>query len=478
MHQTRTKLIIFAIPFLSLLLSSCVAQPTSSSSQASLTSDTTSTQTTSEGTSSEDITSEYTTSEVSSSEESSSEESSSSSSSEKQASSITIDSGDIPSSYGSGDFTINGVNFSYNDVASGYGYPMQWKKDSGTIYNNNALNDLVRITLNDVVQGEATLKVGTSSNNVKESISIKDDYFDIPAGYSYFKLTAGSGVFRCTSITIYYDGEVGPIEGGGGEDSSSSSSEVEPPFEYNGEILYDETSYSGSCEYIYNYDGNYYSGISEDLTGQSLLEALDRLIDQRKKSFSYDGMFTQFVYTDAADFENLGNGKITSFYSGNASTKGSMNREHTWPKSRGGDIIDNDPHMVRPTITNENSQRGNDFYNESPLSFDPAYFGVNKYRGIAARIMFYCAVQEWENGLKLVDKTNDSWSDSNRTMGKLSTLLKWNIQYPVDDTELLRNNCLYEKYNHCRNPFIDDRNYACKIWGNTNDETRMICGIH
>ena len=63
-------------------------------------------------------------------------------------------------------------------------------------------------------------------------------------------------------------------------------------------------------------------------------------------------------------------------------------------------------------------------------------------------------------------------------MGKLSTLLKWNLEYDIDETEILRNDVLYEKYNHNRNPFIDDRNYACRIWGNTNSTTKEICGMN
>ena len=63
-------------------------------------------------------------------------------------------------------------------------------------------------------------------------------------------------------------------------------------------------------------------------------------------------------------------------------------------------------------------------------------------------------------------------------MGKLSTLLIWNLKYDIDDSELLRNDVLFEKYNHCRNPFIDDRNYACRIWGTTNAATRQACGMN
>lgn len=258
------------------------------------------------------------------------------------------------------------------------------------------------------------------------------------------------------------------------ESSSSSSSE-----EIQDGLLTDKTNYSGRCKFIYNYTGDYYKGISSSLTGRDLLLALDDLLDStaRFTGFTYKKLFKYFIYTDAYDYENIGNNEIASFYSGKKSYNDTnlMNREHVWPNSRGGSVVENDPHMTRPTIKAENSARGNDFFNESPTSWDPASFNNEKYRGIAARIIFYCAVKGQESGLKLVDYKTDS--TANKSMGRLSTLLKWNIDYPVDDSELLRNNYL-ASLNWCRNPFIDDRNYACKIWGNTNDTTRTLCGIH
>lgn len=223
-----------------------------------------------------------------------------------------------------------------------------------------------------------------------------------------------------------------------------------------------------------NYTGSYYNSIDENLMGMSLAADLKTLLDSTSHpnvNFSYSGMFNIWKYTDAYPGKE---GYITSFYSGKAATQSQMNREHVWPDSRGGGVIDNDPHMTRPTLKSENSSRGNDFFNEN-ASWDPNSFGVDKYRGIAARIIFYCAVKKYGT-LSLVDKNTDS--TANKTMGKLSTLLKWNLEYDIDETEILRNDVLYEKYNHNRNPFIDDRNYACRIWGNTNSTTKEICGMN
>lgn len=222
-------------------------------------------------------------------------------------------------------------------------------------------------------------------------------------------------------------------------------------------------------------DEHYYDGISESLRGEQLKIALYNLLEStyHPTVSGYKNLWTIFPKSDA-DPKNPNSGKIVSFYSGKLSTKSNMNKEHVWPKSRGGAIIEGDAHMIRPTIVAENSDRGNDFYNEGG-SWDPASFNNPKYRGIAARICFYAAVKKMNN-LTLVDKSTDGTiSTTKGTMGKLSTLLKWNLQYGIDETEILRNDVLRNQFKYCRNPFIDKPEYACRIWGDTNATTKQIC---
>ena len=104
--------------------------------------------------------------------------------------------------------------------------------------------------------------------------------------------------------------------------------------------------------------------------------------------------------------------------------------------------------------------------------WDPAMesFGDETYRGDSARIIFYAAMAV--PSFKLVDLENDS--TGNKSMGKLSDLLKWNLEYPVLQREKTRNEGA-ESLQGNRNPFIDHPEYACKIWGDTNASTREIC---
>ena len=241
-----------------------------------------------------------------------------------------------------------------------------------------------------------------------------------------------------------------------------------------------------------NHDAQtYYDGISDSLTGDSLLSALRSLNStKRKTTVGYSGMGTspsgQFKYTDydPATVKYDENGqpygtKLITFYSGKSVTSG-LNREHVWPKSHGGNSVEGDIHMPRPTLEAENGSRGNSFYVEGKCDqnngWDPAMedFGIESYRGDSARIIFYCVVAE--SRLSLLEADSHPTSNSNRDnlMGKLSDLIKWHLKYPVQQREQNRNEGA-EYLQGNRNPFIDHRSYACKIWGNANSTTKSLC---
>ena len=222
----------------------------------------------------------------------------------------------------------------------------------------------------------------------------------------------------------------------------------------------------------------YYSSIGDDLTGTALLGALQTLNSTKLQSrVGYDNMPYNFRRTDPGTSSN----QVTSFYSGrSASYSGNMNREHVWPASRtvlgrGKDPLEDDIHMVRPTLEDENSGRGNSFFVQNPADgqyegWDPAVFNNPSYRGDAARIIFYCVVADPQ--LSIIDEKSDY--TSNHTMGKLSNLLLWNLEYPVSERERVRNEAA-ESLQGNRNPFIDHPEYATKIWGNTNKATESAC---
>lgn len=253
-----------------------------------------------------------------------------------------------------------------------------------------------------------------------------------------------------------------------------------------------------------NHDADtYYNGINSSLTGNDLLSALRSLNStRRKKTMGYktggtsasssDFIYTDYDTSDPSTLKTDKNGQvygtvISSFYSYMPCT--SFNKEHVWPNTHGGNIVENDVHMARPTIQAENSNRGHSYYVEnmahSTNGWDPYYaFHVNpgktgdlgeqtiNSRGEAARITMYCMVAT--DQLTLEAGHTDSSKTSNKKMGDLETILKWNLDIAVTDREKNRNEGA-EYLQGNRNPFIDHPEYACKIWGNTNSTTKSIC---
>ena len=248
----------------------------------------------------------------------------------------------------------------------------------------------------------------------------------------------------------------------------------------------------------------YYSSIDSTQSGNTLLTALRTLnLSKRQSTVGYSSMGTtpsgQFKYTDydtsSVQYDSNGQPygtKISSFYTYTSAT--SWNREHVWPNSHGGGsggdagtpYPDADIHMPRPTISSENSSRGNSFFvegmNHSSNGWDPYTAGYSENsRGEAARITFYCTLVN----SKLIlapNNTTPSGTDSvtgqsygsGHTMGNLETLIKWNINYPVTQREKNRNEGA-EYLQGNRNAFVDHPEYACKIWGNVNSNIKNMC---
>lgn len=162
-----------------------------------------------------------------------------------------------------------------------------------------------------------------------------------------------------------------------------------------------------------------------------------------------------------------------------SSGTGFWNREHIFPRSRGGfksikddeDLIfwesspdslrhaNSDAHGIRATDANENSSRGNSHYGQynGPSGTD------GSFKGDVARAAFYLAIRY--NGLSV----SDGFPSQTGVLGDLETLLQWHKDDPVDDFEMNRNNVIYTWQNN-RNPFIDYPELVDYIWGEKQNE--------
>ncbi len=216
-------------------------------------------------------------------------------------------------------------------------------------------------------------------------------------------------------------------------------------------------------------------------SGPALKKALHDIIDDHKQ-LSYSQVWDALKKTDE-DPKNPSN--VLLLYSGvsrskqaNGGNVGQWNREHVWAKSHGNFGTSQGPgtdlHHLRATDVQTNSTRGNlDFdlggneYKGAPGNFydSDSFEPHSRVKGDVARMLFYMAVRyEGDDrfpDLELNDKVNNG---SAPLHGKMSVLLKWHKQDPVDQIERNRNEIIYETYQNNRNPFIDHPEWAGAIW--------------
>lgn len=280
--------------------------------------------------------------------------------------------------------------------------------------------------------------------------------------------------------------------------SSSSSSGFDSSQKPNSNTSQLENSSSSSSSHtpttsIPNpptYEGEYYKSIDESKTGLSLRSALRDLITDTHKTYtSYDGLEDVYRVADA-DPEKPGN--IIWFYSGTSisykglgGSVGATNREHVWPKDSGKAFPEksgpgSDAHHLRPTECQMNSTRGSLSFGEveqtssnivkenGSTSYknlcykNSEFFYPGKgFRGATARILMYVQTR-WgdQYNLEFVDSAGHC-----KTIGKISTLMKWHLTEPVSEAEIKRNEEVFKLQGN-RNPFIDHPEYATRIYCN------------
>ncbi len=168
-----------------------------------------------------------------------------------------------------------------------------------------------------------------------------------------------------------------------------------------------------------------------------------------------------------------------------SSSIGKWNREHVYPRSRGGfssieadeiaDGIDiywttnadslrhgnSDAHALRAADGPENSSRGNQDYGE----YQGPTGNLGSWKGDVARSVFYMTIRY--NGLEVVN--GNPGNSTAGELGDLATLVQWHRDDPPDDYEMNRNNVVYS-WQFNRNPFIDLPDLVEYIWGNNIGE--------
>ena len=191
------------------------------------------------------------------------------------------------------------------------------------------------------------------------------------------------------------------------------------------------------------------------------------------------------VYTGRSQDKGYrdGSGNYSQYENGNGTQSNSWNREHVWPKSHGfpneDDNAYTDVHNLKPSDRSVNSSRGTKDYDYGGsqhseatecLTDSDSWEPSDSVKGDIARILFYMVVRydpgyDHNNNpfdLELVDYTTPNNNDP--ILGKLSSLIQWHYDDPVDDFEINRNEIIYG-FQENRNPFIDHPNLVGFLWG-------------
>lgn len=217
-------------------------------------------------------------------------------------------------------------------------------------------------------------------------------------------------------------------------------------------------------------------------TGNTLKTELHNIIYHHTE-LSYSAVWEALKKTDE-DPANANN--VILLYTGRSQSKSTngggvddWNREHVWAKSHGdfGTAMGpgTDLHHLRPTDVSVNGTRGNLDFDNGGTEHSEAlgnYFDSDSWeprdevKGDVARMLFYMAVRyegdvSDEPDLELNNTVNNGTAPYH---GKLSVLLQWNAEDPVDDRERRRNDIIYSDYQHNRNPFIDHPEWVNEIW--------------
>ncbi|UQA97226.1 endonuclease I family protein [Streptomyces halobius] len=230
------------------------------------------------------------------------------------------------------------------------------------------------------------------------------------------------------------------------------------------------------------YDDSYYED-AVGKTGQALKESLHRIISSTQTGkLAYDQVWDALKDTDE-DPENSAN--VMLLYSGSSRSENSnggdpddWNREHVWAKSHGDFGTATGPgtdiHHLRPADVTVNSARGNKDFDkggwevgEAPGNYtdDDSFEPRDADKGDVARMILYMAVRyDGDDGFPDLEP-NDSVGNSSRPrIGRISVLEQWHREDPPDAFEQRRNQVIFDKYQHNRNPFIDHPVWVDEIW--------------
>lgn len=254
----------------------------------------------------------------------------------------------------------------------------------------------------------------------------------------------------------------------------------------------------GKWEADYNYTG-YYADISIR-RHEPLVDVLNDILRRDFINVSYGDARYILENSDRDPLQDntvvrgmYNNDEIATYWIGQGA--GAWQREHVWPNSKLGisRVSNNsrnqgsDLHNLR-AITGINQTRSNRYFVQGSGAAvtvgSQGFYPGDDHKGDVARILFYMFVMYdfltlTDDEILLGNNSSTNYTMAGTYAGKLSLLLQWHIEDPVDEFEMQRNEFIYSGVaprsdgagntvpQGNRNPFIDHPELAHYIWGGT-----------
>ena len=214
----------------------------------------------------------------------------------------------------------------------------------------------------------------------------------------------------------------------------------------------------------------------EGLSGSALQAKLLQINDPKSKSYDWsryedadealdDSTSILCVYTR----HNIKKSNHCGSYSWTT-----WNREHVWTQSLWPNSK-TDNHNIFACEGQINNDRGNLIYDEGG-NIVTVHGHVTECKLVKNTSFEPCDAAKGEIARSVMYGTVMYSYTMTKEIKSIYLALKWHIEHPITERDIRRNEVVYGNQGN-RNPFVDHPEYACKIWGNTNAQTKSICGM-
>ena len=175
--------------------------------------------------------------------------------------------------------------------------------------------------------------------------------------------------------------------------------------------------------------------------------------------------------TDVLSINDYSRNKSLSCHS--SSCIGLWNREHVFAKSLAYPSLDDsypsagtDVHNLRSCDSQMNSSRNNRIFQDASgnahITSIGNFYPGDEWKGDVARVIMYMYTRYPTQ----CEAINIGYGNLNNTSTMPTIFLDWNVDDPVSQFEINRNEIIYSEQGN-RNPFIDNPYLATVIWGGT-----------